>query len=254
LGSATGHQLSRRVAAAVFGEGLACGVGCEGCPSGASRGSVVPAAGVGALVGFAGAAAQGWGEQDRAKQQRLDESAAGHGWMKGPKDSSGLEYAPGSGVDMLVDLALLLAAAVIAVPITRRLGLGAVLGYLAAGIAIGPHGLGLISDVDRILGFSSFGVVLLLFVIGLELQPARLWRLRGMLLGSGGIQVAVTTLILAASDFTRCICPGRWRRSRRSGWRCRPPRWCCNCSPSRACSTRAPDAMLSPCCCSRIWR
>ena len=75
---------------------------------------------------------------------------------------------------MLVDIALLLLAAVVAVPLFKRLGLGSVLGYLAAGIVIGPWGLGLISQVDDILHFSEFGVVLLLFVIGLELQPSRL--------------------------------------------------------------------------------
>ena len=74
----------------------------------------------------------------------------------------------------LIQVTIFLAAAVIAVPVFRRLGLGAVLGYLAAGVAVGPRGLGLAGDVDSILHFAEFGVVLLLFVIGLELQPTRL--------------------------------------------------------------------------------
>ena len=89
-----------------------------------------------------------------------------------------------------------LAAAVIAVPIARALGLGAVLGYLLAGIAIGPWGLGLISEVDTILHFSEFGVVLLLFVIGLELDPQRLWSLRRSIFGWGLAQVGGVAAVL----------------------------------------------------------
>ena len=72
------------------------------------------------------------------------------------------------------------------------------LGYLLAGIAIGPWGLRLISDVDAILHFSEFGVVLLLFLIGLELNPKKLWQMRKPILGLGGSQVVVTTLVIAA--------------------------------------------------------
>jgi len=97
---------------------------------------------------------------------------------------------------MLHDVAIFLAAAVVAVPLARAFGLGSVLGYLAAGLIIGPWGMGLMSDVDRILAFSEFGVVLLLFVIGLELQPERFWRLRGAVFGSGGAQVLLTSLVL----------------------------------------------------------
>jgi glutathione-regulated potassium-efflux system ancillary protein KefC/glutathione-regulated potassium-efflux system protein KefB len=104
---------------------------------------------------------------------------------------------------MLANLALFLAAAVVAVPIFRRLGLGAVLGYLAAGMLIGPSGFGWIPDYESVLELSSFGVVLMMFVIGLELQPVRLWRLRATVFGLGGAQVAVTTAVLAllASGF-----------------------------------------------------
>jgi monovalent cation:proton antiporter-2 (CPA2) family protein len=92
-----------------------------------------------------------------------------------------------------------LIATVIAVPLFKRLGMGAVLGYLTAGVLIGPWLFGFISDVENILHFSEFGVVLLLFVIGLELRPSRLWELRRPVFGLGGAQVAVTGLALAAA-------------------------------------------------------
>lgn len=100
--------------------------------------------------------------------------------------------------DVLSVSVVFLAAAVVAVPIAQRLGLGSVLGYLLAGIAIGPWGLRLISDVDAILHFSEFGVVLLLFLIGLELNPKKLWQMRVPILGLGGGQVVVTSVVLAA--------------------------------------------------------
>jgi monovalent cation:proton antiporter-2 (CPA2) family protein len=97
---------------------------------------------------------------------------------------------------MLHDVAIFLAAAVIAVPLARVLGLGSVIGYLAAGLAIGPWGLRLMTDVESTLAFSEFGVVLLLFLIGLELQPERFWRLRGAVFGAGGLQVLLSSLVL----------------------------------------------------------
>ncbi|QOY92661.1 glutathione-regulated potassium-efflux system protein KefC [Massilia sp. UMI-21] len=97
---------------------------------------------------------------------------------------------------LLLNALVYLAAAVIVVPVARRLGLGAVLGYLLAGIAIGPWGLGLIREVETILHFSEFGVVLLLFVIGLELEPRRLWSLRRSIFGWGAAQVGGVTLLL----------------------------------------------------------
>ncbi|TDU24300.1 Kef-type potassium/proton antiporter (CPA2 family) [Panacagrimonas perspica] len=97
---------------------------------------------------------------------------------------------------MLATTTLFLAAAVLFVPLFKRLGLGAVLGYLAAGLVIGPGGLGLIGDVESILHISEFGVVLLLFVIGLELQPSRLWLLRSPVFGTGGLQVLLSALAL----------------------------------------------------------
>ena len=82
-------------------------------------------------------------------------------------------------------------------PIAKRLGLGSVLGYLLAGIALGPWGIGLVDDVDSVLHFAEFGVVLLLFVIGLELQPARLWTMRQAVFGVGTAQVLGTGAVLA---------------------------------------------------------
>jgi glutathione-regulated potassium-efflux system ancillary protein KefC len=96
----------------------------------------------------------------------------------------------------LVNVLVYLAAAVVAVPIAKRFGLGAVLGYLMAGVAIGPWGLGLISQVEDILHFSEFGVVLLLFLIGLELEPKRLWSLRRSIFGWGTAQVGLVSTAL----------------------------------------------------------
>ncbi len=102
---------------------------------------------------------------------------------------------------LLAQTAIFLAAAVIAVPLSKRLGLGAVLGYLAAGVVIGPWVLSLINDVETILHFAEFGVVLLLFIIGLELQPARLWVMRKAVFGLGGSQVSVTAGLLGGAGY-----------------------------------------------------
>ncbi|AVT13759.1 glutathione-regulated potassium-efflux system protein KefC [Paracidovorax avenae] len=93
---------------------------------------------------------------------------------------------------------LYLGAAVLAVPIARALGLGAIIGYLAAGIAIGPWGLGLVSNVQDILHFAEFGVVLMLFLVGLELQPSRLWSMRRPIFGLGSAQVLGCAALLWA--------------------------------------------------------
>ncbi len=92
----------------------------------------------------------------------------------------------------LVDAAIFLTAAVVAVPIFKKLKLGSVLGYLVAGVVIGPSGLALIADAENVLHVAEFGVVLLLFIIGLELHPNRLWRLRAEIFGLGFAQVALT--------------------------------------------------------------
>lgn len=89
-----------------------------------------------------------------------------------------------------------LAAAVLAVPLSRYLGLGSIIGYLAAGIAIGPFGLGLVRNVEDILHFAEFGVVLMLFLVGLELEPRRLWSLRRPIFGWGSAQVLGCAAVL----------------------------------------------------------
>jgi glutathione-regulated potassium-efflux system ancillary protein KefC/glutathione-regulated potassium-efflux system protein KefB len=102
-------------------------------------------------------------------------------------------------VSLTAQVAVFLAATVLAVPLFRRFRLSAVLGYLAAGVVVGPWCLGLFDDVDGILHFAEFGVVLLLFVIGLELQPSRLWVMRSAVFGAGAAQVAITTALLAGA-------------------------------------------------------
>ncbi|MGR7996951.1 monovalent cation:proton antiporter-2 (CPA2) family protein [Xanthobacter sp. ZOL 2024] len=97
--------------------------------------------------------------------------------------------------------AVLMGAAVVAVPLFRRLGLGSVLGYFAAGLLVGPSMLGLFTDAQSILHFSELGVVMFLFVIGLELRPPKLWAMRGQIFGLGLAQVAgaIATLTLAGA-------------------------------------------------------
>ncbi|WP_316013555.1 monovalent cation:proton antiporter-2 (CPA2) family protein [Roseobacter sp. HKCCA0434] len=96
----------------------------------------------------------------------------------------------------LVSAAVFLGSAAIAVPIFKYLKLGSVLGYLAAGALIGPYGLGLFYDVEGVLHFAEFGVVLLLFVIGLELRPSRLWRLRADIFGLGTLQIVLSGIAI----------------------------------------------------------
>ena len=102
----------------------------------------------------------------------------------------------------LIQVAVFLAAAAIAAPLGRSLRMGAVLGYLAAGIIIGPYVLGplyALDDVGELLHFGEFGVVMLLFVIGLELRPVRLWAMRSAIFGLGTAQLAITAAVLAGS-------------------------------------------------------
>ncbi|MBP1467914.1 cation:proton antiporter [Candidatus Chloroploca sp. M-50] len=99
---------------------------------------------------------------------------------------------------LLFQAFIYLAAAVIAVPIAKRLGLGSVLGYLLAGVVIGPFMLGFVGqEGEDVMHFAEFGVVMMLFVVGLELEPSLLWRLRQPILGLGGLQVLVTSLVFA---------------------------------------------------------
>ncbi len=99
-----------------------------------------------------------------------------------------------TGGGFFIEAAVFLSAAVVTVPIAKRLGLGSVLGYLIAGIAVGPFGIGFVAEQgEEVLHFAEFGVVLMLFLVGLELKPSLLWRLRAPILGLGGLQVLVTT-------------------------------------------------------------
>jgi glutathione-regulated potassium-efflux system protein KefB len=111
-----------------------------------------------------------------------------------------------AGIDLLQVVALL-AAGVIAVPIFRRLGLGSVLGYFAAGLVIGPFGLGLFADPEAILHTAELGVIMLLFVIGLEMQPSRLWSLRRQIFGLGAAQVIVCGLLLTGAGIAAGLTP-----------------------------------------------
>ncbi|KQQ72698.1 potassium transporter [Rhizobium sp. Leaf321] len=98
----------------------------------------------------------------------------------------------------LVQVVALLGAAVIAAPLFKKIGLGSVLGYLAAGLAIGPFGLKLVSDPQAILHIAELGVVMFLFVIGLEMQPSRLWSMRKDIFGLGALQVCACIVLLMA--------------------------------------------------------
>jgi glutathione-regulated potassium-efflux system protein KefB len=103
-----------------------------------------------------------------------------------------------SGASQLVSVVALLGAAVVTVPIFRRLGLGSVLGYLAAGLAIGPFGLKWFNDPQSILHVAELGVVMFLFVIGLEMRPSHLWSLRRQIFGLGALQITVCTVLLTS--------------------------------------------------------
>jgi len=108
-----------------------------------------------------------------------------------------MEHAPA----WLTASLIYLGAAVLVVPLSKALGLGSIIGYLAAGIAIGPWGLGLVSSVEQVLHFAEFGVVLMLFLVGLELEPARLWNLRRPIFGWGSAQVLGCAVVLFAVGY-----------------------------------------------------
>jgi CPA2 family monovalent cation:H+ antiporter-2 len=100
-------------------------------------------------------------------------------------------------VNFLADAVVYLGAAVVCVPIAKRLGMGSVLGYLLAGILIGPFVLGFIGEEGKdIMHFAEFGVVMMLFLVGLELEPALFWRMRKQVLGLGSVQMGLTTLMI----------------------------------------------------------
>ncbi len=114
-----------------------------------------------------------------------------------------------SSHDFLAGAFIYLTAAVIAVPVAKRLGLGSVLGYLIAGVLIGPYVLGLTSG-DDVLHFAEFGVVMMLFIIGLELQPRLLWSMRTSIFGLGGFQVALTAFFIFAVGLSFSL---NWREA-----------------------------------------
>ncbi|MGB3223759.1 MAG: monovalent cation:proton antiporter-2 (CPA2) family protein [Desulforhopalus sp.] len=109
----------------------------------------------------------------------------------------------------LLQLFIFLGAAAIAVPVAKKCGLGSVLGYLIAGIVIGPFGLSLIGEIEEVMHFTEFGVVMMLFLVGLELRPSLLWQMRTPILGMGGTQVALTSI--AAGAIAMCFLP--WQQA-----------------------------------------
>lgn len=104
-----------------------------------------------------------------------------------------------SGQSLLLQALVYLAAGVVSVPIAKRLGMGSVLGYLIAGAVIGPFVLGLVGQQADVMRFAEFGVVILLFLIGLEVRPALLWSLKGTIFGLGGAQVGVTAAVVGGA-------------------------------------------------------
>jgi glutathione-regulated potassium-efflux system protein KefB len=121
--------------------------------------------------------------------------------------SLGGEMAVAAGSEQLLRVVVLLAAGVVAVPVFKRIGLGSVLGYLSAGLIIGPFGLGLFSDPQAILHVAELGVVMFLFVIGLEMQPKRLWSLRRQIFGLGLAQVLACGALLTAVGMVAGLAP-----------------------------------------------
>jgi glutathione-regulated potassium-efflux system ancillary protein KefC/glutathione-regulated potassium-efflux system protein KefB len=104
-----------------------------------------------------------------------------------------------NGEGLLIQALVYLTAGVVSVPIAKRLGLGSVLGYLIAGVIVGPFALNLVGEQTDVMRFAEFGVVILLFLIGLEVRPALLWRMRNLIFGLGGAQVMSAAAVLAAA-------------------------------------------------------
>ena len=102
---------------------------------------------------------------------------------------------------LLVQLLVIFGAAVVMVPVSKLLGLGSIIGYLAGGLIIGPSVLNIVNDFTAINYIGEFGVVFLLFIIGIEMKPARLWTMRRLILGLGGAQILLSALVLGAVAF-----------------------------------------------------
>ena len=154
----------------------------------------------------------------------------------------------------LFEGAILLGVATLFVLIFRRLGLGAVLGYLIAGALVGPHGLGLVGGGESKLAFAEIGIAFLLFLVGLELHPRRLWQMRKAIFGLGSAQVVITGLILAG--LILLTLGFSWQAALALGCRsrCRRPRRCSPASRARGGSTRLSARRPFRSCCSRILR
>src|SRR3981189_3465301 len=105
-----------------------------------------------------------------------------------------------NGHSLLTQALVYLAAGVVSVPIAKRLGLGSVLGYLVAGVLVGPFALNLVGAENDVMRFAEFGVVILLFLIGLEVRPALLWRMRTTIFGLGAAQMLGTAALVAATS------------------------------------------------------
>src|SRR6185436_14094727 len=127
--------------------------------------------------------------------------------LSGGGDPSLLYFAPVEHSQLLVQAAVYFAAAVLAVMLSHRLGLGSVAGYLLAGIAIGPWGFRLVNQIEDVRAFAELGVVFLLFVIGLELEPQRLWSMRTRLLGLGASQVLGSIAVIGIVGWALGIDP-----------------------------------------------
>src|SRR5690554_3899415 len=125
---------------------------------------------------------------------------------RAPTGASYVNMAP-SDTSQLLQVVVLLAAAVVAVPLFRRLGLGSVLGYLAAGVAVGPFGLALFARPEAILHVAELGVVLFLFVVGMEMRPSHLWALRRQIFGLGPLQIGACGLVLTACGLLLGLAP-----------------------------------------------
>ena len=98
---------------------------------------------------------------------------------------------------LLFNALIYLLAAVVSVPVAKKMGLGSVIGYLLAGVIIGPNLLALVgSEHSDVMHFAEFGVIIMLFLIGLELHPSMLWRMKRLIFGLGGLQLVITTLLI----------------------------------------------------------
>src|SRR5262249_48863846 len=115
----------------------------------------------------------------------------------------------------LLQVFIYLAAALLTVPAAKRLGLGSVPGYIIAGAIIGPSGLRWLNDPAALLSVAAFGVVIMLFLIGLEMRPSLLWRLRAAVVGLGGAQMAVTGALLSATAMALGL---EWRAALAAGF------------------------------------